>query len=177
MRVQRGQVIKMDSNSLEFIVPLPVEKCVWRLETRHEKMVWFSWDWQRRTWVKVRQQGPGTYQFTLKRVAKNTPFHYGSAALVRGYLRRFGTENTTVLVEKHLPYLSIVFCWLLVVVMVAMLLGVQDMQSSKVLLFVGVVGTTALGGIFFSWRRARSQMWVLIHVLKENIGGEVVSRW
>jgi hypothetical protein len=167
------------SNTLEYVVPMPLEECVWRLEERHEKGSWFTWffPWQMRTWVHLRQEDPDTYEFGLLRVPKTRLFMDPrdiSPAVVRGFLRRSGPDSTAVQVRRYYSYLWTMFILApLTVVVLALLLNVPGIGLTEICPVIGFAALCA--GIGWLW--AKAQMRVLVSVFKETIGGEVVSRW
>ncbi len=166
------------SNVLEFIAPLPLDKCVRRLEARHESMKWFSWDWQRRTWISVRQQDPDTYRFAMKRIEKSSFIAYGSLAVVRGYLRRLDGEHTVVLAEKHIAYFWFVLPLITLIGLLAAMALADDPNTNAPDLGSIAVFTAAfeLVWLVISWWQVGAQMRELIGALKEALTGDMFPR-
>jgi hypothetical protein len=164
-------------NVLEFVAPLPLDRCVRRLEARHEKMTWFSWDWQRRTWISVRQQDPNTYRFVMKRVEKNSWLATGSLAVVRGYLRRLDGEHTIVLAEKHIAYFWLMMPLVALIGLLAAMLLPKDPNTTPadVRMMALLVTLFALGWLITFWWRVGAQMRALIGTLKEAVTGDMFS--
>ncbi len=169
---------QQNSNILEFVAPLPLDKCVRRLEARHESMKWFALDWQRRTWISVRQQDPNTYRFTMKRIEKNSFIAYGSLAVVCGYLRRLDADHTLVLAEKHVAYLWLVMPLVAVVgfVVALLLADYPDTMTPVLRIFAALVAVFGLSGLAVSWWRVGAQMRELIGALKEALTGDMFPR-
>jgi hypothetical protein len=170
-------MIEETSAVLEFVAPLPLDKCVRRLEARHEKMKWFAWDWQHRTLISVHQQDPDTYRFTMKRVQKNSFLPYGSLAMVRGYLRKLDGDHTVVLAEKHVVYFWLVMPLVALIGMIAAMLLVNDPSATPANIRVmGVIaGAFGLGWLAISWWRVGAQMWELVATLKDAVAGDMLS--
>jgi hypothetical protein len=166
-----------EDNVLEFVTPLPLDKCIRRLEARHEKTSWFAWDWQRRTWIGVRQEDPGTYRFTMKRVDKNSFFAQGSLVVVSGYLRRLDGDHTLVLAETR-----VVYFWLLmpVVALIGMLAAITladdpTTTPADIRLIAGIVAVFGLIWLLTSWWRIGAQMRELVGTLKEAVTGDMFA--
>ncbi|MCD4685499.1 MAG: hypothetical protein K8S97_06150, partial [Anaerolineae bacterium] len=85
----------------EFVVPLPLHKCVRRLEHRHEPPALWAWDWQYRLWVEMYQVDGLTYRFTMRKVQRSMFELRISYAAVRGYLRAVDAERTAVVAEAR----------------------------------------------------------------------------
>jgi hypothetical protein len=165
------------SNVLEFVTPLPLNKCVRRLEARHEKMKWFAWDWQRRTWIKVHQQDPSTYRFTMKRVDKNSFLAQGSLVVVSGYLRRLDGDHTLVLAERRVAYLWLVMPLVAIIGLLAAILLADDPATTPadIRLIAVVVAGFGVAWLLIAWWRVGAQMRELIGTLKEAVASDMFS--
>lgn len=95
--------------SVEFIAPLPVERCVALLKTRHEDFSFLSFRWQTRLVVQVNQTDPFTYGFMVKRVGKSTMVAWGGVARVEGFLRAQSSKATVVLGQPYFNWYFILF--------------------------------------------------------------------
>jgi hypothetical protein len=165
------------SNVLEFVAPLSLERCVRRLEARHENMQWFSWRWQHRTWISLRPQDPSTYRFTMKRIERSSFIPMGSLAVVRGYLRRLDGEHTVVLAEKHVAYLWVMMPLIALVGIVAAMLLPKDPSTTPAdmrIMAVAIV-VIGLGWLVTVFWQIGAQTRELIGTLKEALESDRLS--
>jgi hypothetical protein len=165
------------SNVLEFVAPLPLDKCIRRLEARHEKRAWFAWDWQRRTWISVREQELGTYRFTMKRVDKNSFLAQGSLVVISGYLRRLDSDHTLVLAEKRIVYLWLIMPFVALIGLLAAMLVVPDPSTTPADIQVMAVIAAVFGiaWLLIAWWQVGAQMRALTGTLKEAVAGDMFT--
>jgi hypothetical protein len=162
----------------EFVAPLPLPKCINRLQEQHEKMNWFSWNWQMRTVVRIKKdrRDPMVYRFKLKRIGRNDWGWEFALAAVEGTLRPMNEDQTLVMVEERISMVAI----FLLSVMFGVGMGLSftgsllfenpDVSMQDYGLFVLVsVGLTALI-LLFQWLWLEHQIKLLGGIVYDVLG-------
>ena len=157
----------------EFTVAMPLDKCVRRLEARHEPGKFWAWDWQYRTWVKVRRIEGLTYRFTMRRVERSMfelPWSYGS---VRGYLRALDGENTVVIAEERISSAFLLLLSLFFGMSFSFaftpLTGLTVFDPRTAILFVLMVVALTVGFLALMWFWVQHQIRMLFGELHEAL--------
>ena len=97
-----------DSNTLDFLAPLPMDKAIRRLQNKHESFAFFAWEWTMRTTVKIKVQDNSTVKFSMERIGKNDLFNLFPMAHAKGYLRRYDANHTMVVATAKVPARTVV---------------------------------------------------------------------
>lgn len=157
----------------EFVAPMPLDKCVRRLEQQHEPPAFWAWDWQYRVWIETQAVDALTYRFVMRKVQRSMFELRIAYASVRGYLRAVDGERTAVIAEARYAGLGmLLLAWasgLSFSAALAPSLGLTQVAERDAVLFVVLVTAIAGAILTLQWLWAAWQVRRLFGVLRDAV--------